>query len=47
MYNGTSLQAVPWIYPLGRARVQGTVPPTAEMIAARVKQVFAENGQAT
>jgi len=44
MYNGTSLQAVPWVYPIARERVNGTVPPTPEMIVARVKQVFAQNG---
>ncbi|CZT25513.1 uncharacterized protein RCC_11246 [Ramularia collo-cygni] len=44
MYNGTSLQTIPWIYPLASERVNGTIPPRVEMIAARVKQVFAENG---
>ncbi|EGP85748.1 uncharacterized protein MYCGRDRAFT_94597 [Zymoseptoria tritici IPO323] len=44
MYNGTSLQMVPWVYPLTQKRVEGTIPPTPEMIVARVKQVFAENG---
>ncbi|SMR55464.1 unnamed protein product [Zymoseptoria tritici ST99CH_1A5] len=44
MYNGTSLQMVPWVYPLTQKRVEGTIPPTPEIIVARVKQVFAENG---
>jgi hypothetical protein len=44
MYNSTTLQAVPWVYPIARERVNGTIPPSVEMIVGRVKQVFAENG---